>query len=251
MQGLELLVDFHVGAERQGPGGEAETLKALDLANVSRESPLKIVDLGCGTGASTLTLAKHLNAQITAVDLFPEFLDQLMKRRDSQGLVDQISTLKCSMETLPFEKDQFDIIWSEGAIYNIGFKRGIELLWGFLKPGGKLVLSEITWLTNKRPSEIEKHWHEEYPEVGMASEKMGILEANGYSPEGYFVLPERCWLDNYYDPIESRFEDFLSRHGNSESATEIVESERKEIALYKKYRQYFSYGFYIARKCQK
>ena len=34
--------------------------------------------------------------------------------------------LAASMEDLPFESSYFDLIWSEGAIYNIGFEKGIK-----------------------------------------------------------------------------------------------------------------------------
>ena len=68
MEDYQLLIDLHKNANRQGPGGDAETEKALSLAMTDRAAPLKIADIGCGTGASTLLLARLLKAQITAVD---------------------------------------------------------------------------------------------------------------------------------------------------------------------------------------
>ena len=82
----------------------------------------------------------------------------------------------------------------------------------------------------------------------MASAKIRVLEKHGYSPIGYFVLPEHCWLDKYYQPMQARFEDFLNRNGNSEEARSIVAAEQREIELYEKYEAHFSYGMYIARK---
>ncbi len=152
------------------------------------------------------------------------------------------------MEELPFEDEELDVIWSEGAIYNIGFGKGVADWKRYLKPGGLLIASEITWLTNSRPSEIQNHWNNEYPEIDTASAKIKVLEENGYSPIGYFILPERCWLDNYYEPIRNNFNAFLNRHGDSKEARAIVESERHEIELYEKYKAYFGYGVYIARK---
>ncbi len=152
------------------------------------------------------------------------------------------------MDNLPFETEAFDVIWSEGAIYNIGFARGVAEWKRYLKPGGLLIASEITWTTKARPAELQNHWESEYPEIDLASSKIKVLEDNGYSPMGYFVLPEYCWLDNYYGPMQSSFEDFLSRNGHSEEARAIVEAERREIALYEKYKAYYGYGVYIARK---
>lgn len=140
------------------------------------------------------------------------------------------------------------MIWSEGAVYNMGFKAGVAAWGRFLKPGGKLIVSEITWLSATRPPELQSYWEKEYPEVDVASAKIGILERHGYSPEAYFVLPVHCWLENYYHPMQGRFDAFLERHGWSDQAKAIVEAEQHEIALYEKYRGYFSYGVYVAKK---
>ena len=75
MENLELLIDLHKYALRQGPGGVEETEKAIDLAMLDRSKELKIADIGCGTGASATLLAKKLNAQVTAVDFLPEFIE--------------------------------------------------------------------------------------------------------------------------------------------------------------------------------
>ncbi len=250
MNDFQLLIDLHRRATRQGPGGEAETKRALELARLDWSRPLKIADIGCGTGASTILLAKELDAEIIAVDFLPEFLDELQSRANDHGVADRITTLNCSMDALPFAPGKFDVIWSEGAVYNMGFEAGVSAWSRFLKPGGKLIVSEITWLSATRPLEIQSHWEREYPEIDVASAKIGILERHGYSPEAYFVLPADCWLENYYRPMQSRFEEFLERHDRSDQVRAIVEAEKHEIALYEKYSAYFSYGVYVAKKCE-
>lgn len=209
---------------------------------------LKIADIGCGTGASTMQLARSLNAEITAIDFLPEFIEVLKCNAKNEGLSKKINPLVCSMENLPFDDEEYDVIWSEGAIYNIGFEKGIGDWKRFLKPGGLLVVSEITWITDDRPSEIQKHWETEYSEIDTASSKINILEKNGYSPVAYFFLPEHCWLENYYRPIQNSFAKFIDRNANNESAQAIVEAEKKEISIYENFKKYYSYGIYIARK---
>ncbi|MBU0969848.1 MAG: class I SAM-dependent methyltransferase [Proteobacteria bacterium] len=248
MEEYRLLIDLHKNANRQGPGGDAETEKAVRLAMIDRAEPLKIADIGCGTGASTLMLARLLNAQFTAVDFLQDFLEVLEGRAKNMGLSDKITTLACSMDNLPFKDEEYDVIWSEGAIYNIGFEKGVTDWRRYLKVGGLLVVSEIIWITGSRPSELQNHWEGEYSEIDIASSKISILEKKGYSPIGYFVLPEHCWLDNYYRPMQDSFMDFLSRNDNSKEARAIVEAENREIELYEKYSAHYSYGVYIARK---
>lgn len=248
MHNFQLLIDLHKQGQRQGPGGDTETELAVQLSRIDRDSPLKVADIGCGTGASTLLLAKLLNAQITAVDFLQDFLDELNNRAKDAGVADRISTLACSMGELPFVNEEFDVIWAEGAIYNIGFAKGVAHWRPFLKAGGLLVASEITWLTDSRPSDLQEHWAKEYPEIDVASAKLRVLERHGYSPVGYFVLPEHCWLDQYYRPMQARFEDFLNLNGNSKEARAIVAAEQTEIELYEKYNTYYGYGVYIATK---
>lgn len=248
MDDYELLIDLHKSGNRQGPGGDKETEKAVELAMLDRTQPLRIADIGCGTGASTLVLARLLKARITAVDFLQEFLEVLEGRAENMGLSDKITSLNCSMDNLPFDDEEYDVIWSEGAIYNIGFEKGVKDWNRYLKVGGVLVVSEITWITASRPSQIQKYWESEYPGIDTASSKISILEKNGYSPLAYFVLPGHCWLDNYYRPMEDRFNDFLARNGKSEKAREVVEAEKREIKLYEDYGNYYSYGVYIAKK---
>ena len=48
MTELELIIDLHKNSERQGPGSENDTLKALDLLNLPTDQNLKVADIGCG-----------------------------------------------------------------------------------------------------------------------------------------------------------------------------------------------------------
>ncbi len=245
---LQLLVNLHRSNLRQGPGSDEMTRRALTLTGLDRTHPLKIADIGCGTGASTLLLAQELNAELTAVDLFPEFLDELQCRAEAQGVADRITLLQASMEALPFDEEAFDVIWSEGAIYNMGFAAGVKAWRPFLKTGGWLVVTELTWLQSTRPEALQAHWEQEYPEVDTASAKLAQLEQLGFQPEAYFVLPPSCWREGYYGPLQERLESFLEEQGRSDAAQAIVEAEHQEAALYDQYGAYYSYGCYLARK---
>jgi len=248
MDEMQLLIDLHKDSIRQGPGGDEETRLAVTLSRLKGKPNLKIADIGCGTGASTLVLANELDAHITAVDFLPEFLEKLEYAAEKAGVVDRITTRAQSMEELSFQESELDAIWSEGAIYNMGFESGVAAWKSFLKPGGILAVSELTWLTNDRPDDLQAHWDSEYPQVDTASAKMAILEKHGFSPIGYFVLPETCWLDNYYRPIQQRLSGFLEIHGHSDVAKAIAAAEETEIDLYERNRMFVSYGYYIAQK---
>jgi SAM-dependent methyltransferase len=245
---LQLLIDLHLHAQRQGPGSDEQTRRAIDLSGLRGRRGLEIADVGCGTGASTLILARDLDAQVAAVDLLPEFVGMLESRAVRAGVAGRITTWVKPMDALPFSDGSLDAIWSEGAVYNIGFESGVRAWRRFLRKDGVLAVSELTWLTATRPGALEDHWLARYPQVDTASAKMAVLERNGYTPLAYFVLPRECWVDAYYRPMQQRFAQFLKAHESSQAARRIVESERQEIALYERYHDHFGYGFYIARK---
>jgi SAM-dependent methyltransferase len=244
-----LMVDLHRDGARQGPGSDEETRRAVALTRLDATADLRVADIGCGTGASTLVLASAFpRAEIIAVDLFPEFLDKLAEQAQANGCAGRIETLQGSMDALPFAADSLDLIWSEGAIYNIGFRNGIEAWRSFLRPGGVLAVSEITWLRPDPPDPIHRHWTAEYPEIGTATQKIGHLEQAGYELLGYFTLPPSNWIDKYYEPTATRIPAFLERHADGAEAKQIADSEHHEAELYRRYQDWFSYGFYIARK---
>ncbi|MFN2340879.1 MAG: class I SAM-dependent methyltransferase, partial [Halanaerobium sp.] len=115
-----LMLDFHLAGKRQGPGSTEDTLKALSFMDLNQDKNLKIADIGCGSGGQTIILAQNVDAEITAVDLFPKFLEKLEARAKELSLDNKIKTLKKSMDELSFASQKFDIIWSEGAIYIMG-----------------------------------------------------------------------------------------------------------------------------------
>ena len=109
-----------------------------------------------------------------------------------------------------------------------------------------MAISEITWLTSNRPAEIDDYWSREYPEIDTAATKIAILQENGLSLRGYFILSESAWKEHYYQPMEQRLDDFLARHEGNSIASEIVDAERREIELFGTYRDHYGYGFYVA-----
>lgn len=246
---FSLMVDLHLDGERQGPGGYEQTLMALNLSGIDPGSDIEVADIGCGTGASTLVLAENLpNARITAVDLFPEFLEVLADAAREAGHSRRIIATQGSMESLPLKDESLALIWSEGAIYNMGFATGVKAWRRFLRPGGVLAVSEITWLSPDPPADIRQYWEGEYSEIATAPEKILVLERAGFDLLGYFALPPSCWKENYYEPIEARIAAFLERHREQAEAKALIEMERREAAMYKRCQEVYSYGFYIARK---
>lgn len=246
---LELIIEYHKENERQGPGSEEATLKALSYIPYLNEK-IRILDIGCGTGGQTITLAKNTAAQITAVDMLPQFLEKLMKKAKENNLIDRIETKEMLMDSLAFDENFFDVIWSEGAIYNIGFEKGLSLSRKYLKDNGYIAVSEISWLTDARPGEIQQYWVNAYPEIDTIENKLSVIEKCGYDPVAHFALDDKCWIDNYYQPLLENAEAFMKKYDYADEVKEFVEAGKIEADMYNRFKNYYSYVFYIAKRKQ-
>jgi ubiquinone/menaquinone biosynthesis C-methylase UbiE len=244
---VNLIVEYYSSVERQGPGSPEVTIKALSFIDgLSNES--RIADIGCGTGGQTMVLGKHAPGHITGIDLFPAFVNLFNTNAVKLNLQDRIKGIIGSMDNLPFQNEELDLIWSEGAIYNIGFERGLNEWRKFLKTGGYVAVSEVSWFTEERPTEISEFWMDAYPEIDTVSNKLAQMQKAGYIPVATFILPEKCWTEHFYAPQVSAQEVFLKKHKGNHTAEEFIANQRHETKLYNKYKEYYGYVFYIGKK---
>lgn len=246
---LNLICDFFSNMERQGPGSPEVTLKALSFIDNLTDKSL-IADLGCGTGGQTMVLAEHVSGQITGLDLFPGFIDIFNRNAKQSGLHDRVKGIVGSMDNLPFGEGELDLIWSEGAIYNIGFERGLNEWRKYLKTGGYIAVSESSWFTDERPAEIHHFWVDAYPEIDTIPNQVAKIHKAGYLPVATFILPENCWTEHYFAPKIHAQEIFLKKYAGNKTAEEFSSLQAIEEDLYSKYKEFYGYTFFIAKKIE-
>ncbi len=244
---INIICDYYATIERQGPGSPDITRKALSfIDNLTEES--KIVDLGCGTGGQTMVLGQSVPGKITGIDLFPKFIDLFNQNAANLNLKEKVKGVVGSMGNLQFRDEELDLIWSEGAIYNIGFERGINEWKRFLKTGGYLAVTEASWFTEKRPDEINDFWMDAYPEIDTISNKVAQMQKAGYIPVATFILPESCWIEHFYTPQVSARKKFLKENAGNMAAEGFIANQQHETQLYYKYKEFYGYVFYIGKK---
>ncbi len=241
----QLFYDIFDGMPRLGPGTDAATAKALD--KIKLPDFAEVLDIGCGTGAQTLALAKIIKGRITATDNYQKFLDIIVKSAESEKFSAQIITRNIDMNNLDFPKNSFDLVWSEGAIYIIGFAAGLEKAKQFLKPGGYVVFSDMNFLRDDSPEEVVNFFKTECPQMLNVPNNLKLIENCGYELIDYFPLEYEGMWNNYYDPLEKQVAKFRNIHKGNKKAEEIFESLQYEIDLFKKYPEYYGYYFYIMR----
>jgi ubiquinone/menaquinone biosynthesis C-methylase UbiE len=232
---------------RGGPGDRRSTGKAIKMIKDLPANP-KILDLGCGTGLQTLELARLTNGQITALDNHQPFLDKLKEAARREGVAANIECVNGDMFSLDFEEDYFDLIWSEGAIFLIGFEKGLRAWQRYLKPNSYLGLTEIAWLKENPPPELTDFLQAECPEMTNIEGYQKIIAATGYQLIDRFVLPEAAWWNDYYHPLEKQLAVFREKYESKKEAIDLIESLQLEIDLYRRYSDYYGYVFFVMRK---
>jgi SAM-dependent methyltransferase len=244
---FDLIVETHIGLERQGPGSPEVTIKALSFLE-KHNINFRVADLACGTGGQTMILAQNISGKIIGVDFCPNFINIFNDNAKKLNLQERVNGIVGSMEKLPFEKEEFDLIWSEGAIDNIGFEKGLNYWKGFLKKNGYIAVTCPSWLTDERPAEIEKFWSGAGCRLDTIGHDILIMQKAGYVPVAAFTLPEKCWTDNYFTPREAAEKTLLEKYTGNKTVEAYVENNKYEVELYSKYKQYYGYVFYIGKK---
>lgn len=244
---FSLICEYFSSIKRQGPGSEASTHEAI--ASIPAISPaFHIADIGCGTGSSAIQLAKETQASVLAIDLFPDFLNKVRLNAEENCVADKVSTLQADMTQLPLEEESLDLIWSEGAIYNIGFEKGLQEWRRFIRRDGYIAVTESTWLSDSRPDEIDKFWMDAYPMMDTIENNVSKMENAGYRVIKTMILPNDCWTKEFYEPQIDAQRIFLERYPKDFTANELVKNQRHEAELFSKYNKYYGYVWYIGQK---
>jgi len=245
-QTFELFLEVYGTLPRAGPGGDEHTIRALSL--VPGPAPRTILDLGCGPGAQTACLARALpEAEILAVDLLAEMVVEANRRFAVAGFERRVQAVVGDMAWPPVPPGSQDLLWCEGAIYNVGVTEGLRAWRPLLSAGGTVVFTEPVWLTDAPPEEVRAWWRSEYPGITDDSGIRSRIDMAGYRTSGSFVLPPSAWWNEYYEPMGARVEALRARLPGDPVAVEVVRSTEIEIDLFRRFADHYSYGCYIVQ----
>ncbi|CAF4035879.1 unnamed protein product [Rotaria sp. Silwood2] len=225
----QIFFKIHNGLPRQGPGSTQSTLRALHSINPSHRH-LDILDVGCGSGVTTFDLAR-LGHRLIAIDNHELFIETVLTRAKQEYLSERITAVVGDMFRLPefVAPNTFDVIWSEGSIYIIGFERGLTEWKKFLKKDGYLVCSELSWLTKNPPFEAHNFWSKHYPNMRSREENIRIIKECGYELIDSFVLAEDDWWNEYYGPMEQRIHELKLKYKGHQEAESVLNEQLNGI----------------------
>jgi demethylmenaquinone methyltransferase/2-methoxy-6-polyprenyl-1,4-benzoquinol methylase len=118
-----------------------------ELADV--QTPLKVLDVACGTGDFTIEIARHtaIGSQITGIDISEGMLAIGRDKIKKAGV--QAEMLEGDCEALPYPENTFDRISVGFGVRNFEhLELGLSEMYRVLSPGGKLVILELSVPSN-------------------------------------------------------------------------------------------------------
>ena len=246
MERMDYFIELFGTLPRAGPGDNASTRKAFEMMDDLPAEP-RILDIGCGPGVQTVELLRLSGGTVVALDLLPQMISRATSAAADAGLADRIEMVQADMNDMEFKPSSFDVIWSEGAIYLMGFELGLAKVKEFVKPGGYVAVSDAVWLEPDPPREVVEFW-EEYPEIDTVESKLQVISSLGYESVGNFVLPASSWTEPYYEPLADRISQYEQQWNGVRIAEDVLAEARREISIFQKHSRYYSYGFFVMRK---
>lgn len=243
----EIFFEVYEALPRQGPGNRACAERALALCRELPAAPA-ILDLGCGVGAQTLYLAELTSGSIVAIDNHAPSIERLKRSIDSRGLSPRVQAQVGDMAHPEQPPESFDLIWSEGALYNIGIGNALGVCLGLLRPGGYLAFTDAVWRKANPPPEVKASFDLDYPAMGWQADVVAAIQAREFALVGHFTLPDEAWWDDFYTPMTLQIERLRGKYADDPEASAILAQIAEEPRMHRRYSDVYAYEFFVARR---
>lgn len=243
----EIFFQVYEALPRQGPGNRASAEKALRFCSGLPSSPT-VLDLGCGVGGQTLYLSELTSGTIVAMDSHEPSIERLKKTIAERELSQRVLARVGDMENPEQPPESFDLIWSEGALYNIGIKKSLWICHSLLRPGGFLVFTDAVWRMENPPPEVKASFDADYPTMGWVDDVLAMIKDCGFEHITHFTLPEEAWWCDFYTPMQHRIEALQDMYTNDSEALTILDQLAQEPLLHQRYSRYYAYEFFVVRR---
>ena len=200
-------------AEIYGIFGKERMQPSIDLANRIEKDCEKILDVGCGSGMSTLAVKNRFpNAEIVGVDLSSAMLEK------AKELLPEIEWIQRDCSRSLDDLGQFDLVFSNAFIQWLSDQESfIKNIRGCLKKDGILAMQ----IPNFEPmpiAKIIKSAASEFDSEGALFADMDSSAGN-YSLSDYYDIMTR-----YYNDVEVWQTSYIHQMDSSDSIVEFVKA---------------------------
>lgn len=126
--------------------GNKQTVRDALLEELEPSKGERILDVGCGTGDTTLEIAKKVepDGKVIGIDLSPEGIAKAKEKAVEAGLSNIVEFRVADAEKLPFEDESFDAVISECVVcLTVDKQHVLNEKARVLKPGGRIVMHDV------------------------------------------------------------------------------------------------------------
>jgi ubiquinone/menaquinone biosynthesis C-methylase UbiE len=187
----------------------------------------RILDIGCGSGVPTMELARLGQGEVIGIDIDQSALDKLTGKIRAAALSDRVRAVNCSILDMIFPDESFDIVWSEGSIFVIGFQKGIREWKRFLKRGGFMVIHD---------------------EKGDVAQKLQQISQSGYKLLGYFILSEETWRTEYFAHLEKLIAESQTSPADGPHTLEEYNQAKMELEMFRRSPEHNNSVYFVMEK---
>ncbi|MFJ8393267.1 class I SAM-dependent methyltransferase [Streptomyces sp. NPDC094144] len=125
------------------------------LGELSDREPVRIVDLGSGTGTGAIALARRFpRAGVSAVDVSPQMLHRLSAKASGLGLADRVRGVQADLDQGWPDLGGGDLVWAAAALHHLADPgRVLSHVFDALRPGGLLAVTEMDFFPRFLPED--------------------------------------------------------------------------------------------------
>ena len=185
-----------------------------------------------------------------ALDSHAPSIERLRATVDVQGLAERIQPMVGDMAEPGMPPASFDLVWSEGALYNIGIEKALRICHGLLRPSGYLAFTDAVWRRDNPPPEVKTSFEADYPAMGRVPDVLAAIERSSFSLIGHFTLPDESWWKDFYTPMEIRIEELRGKYGADDEALAVLDQLAQEPEMHRRYSDCYAYEFFVARRVE-
>lgn len=125
------------------PGGRQSTEEVFSRADL--QPGQQVLDIGCGVGATAITMARRFAVNVTAADISPIMRARAHANVQAAGVPDRVSIVEANITALPYADASFDRVVAEAVTMFVDRSQATRELVRVCRPGGRVLATEFLW----------------------------------------------------------------------------------------------------------
>jgi len=229
------------------PGGLDATETLAERCGISRN--MTILDAGCGSGSSSIFLARRYGCRVIGADIDQSLLLKAYEAALKRRIADKAAFRLADIHDLPFPDETFDGAITQATLIFTEKPKALQMLFQKIRPEGFIGVVELAW-KSPPPNQVIKRVQEVLCEAAVNAELhtgwISLLTQSGFEV-----------VDSELRNLNFSFQGMLRNEGLLSTLKialktirdEAVKKKTEDVTgLFKETGKYLGYGIYIGRR---